>query len=453
MGSKLIVLLVVVLGVIAIAQLVRLYELSSKLRKRKEHEISLRDNLLNAKLMIVFMIIYLGGMVYLLVKYGWTGRGVAASDMGEDLDWLMDINMLIVFIVFFVFNFVIFYFSYKYVARPGKKAFYFPHSAKLEMIWTFVPSATLVLMIILGLNQWYKVTGPASEDAIVIEVYSKQFDWTVRYSGQDNTLGLDNYKATTDKNILGIVNTETLDYAIDKIKNDTLLGIDALEKTLHNKSLVFSSEEREQLETDLHNKEQIYRLLVQRRNRHDQKLDAQSWDDIIVRGPAEKMYLCVDQEYEIKLRSKDVIHSAHFPNFRQQMNTVPGQITRVKFTPTITTAEMREMKNDPKFDFSLLCNKICGSSHYKMYMLIEVLEKDEYSAVMKALEYGADNAARPADKQLTAKELKLITNVFGTTLPGAHRFDVTFKGAPAPANDEAIETEVASDSTAMVAQK
>ena len=37
MGSKLIALIVIVLGVVAIAQLVRLYELSSKLRKEGEH--------------------------------------------------------------------------------------------------------------------------------------------------------------------------------------------------------------------------------------------------------------------------------------------------------------------------------------------------------------------------------------------------------------------------------
>jgi hypothetical protein len=37
MENKLIVLLVIVLGAIAIAQLVRVYEISSKLRKNKKH--------------------------------------------------------------------------------------------------------------------------------------------------------------------------------------------------------------------------------------------------------------------------------------------------------------------------------------------------------------------------------------------------------------------------------
>src|SRR5690606_34086669 len=108
MGSKLIFLIVIVLGVVAIAQLVRLYELSSKLRKRGEHEISNRDNRLNAKLMLAFMFVFLGSMVFLMAKYGWTGRGIAASEHGERLDWLMNLNMIIILFVFFSCNSLLF---------------------------------------------------------------------------------------------------------------------------------------------------------------------------------------------------------------------------------------------------------------------------------------------------------------------------------------------------------
>lgn len=457
MGSKLIFLIVVVLGVVAIAQLVRLYELSSKLRKRGEHEISNRDNRLNAKMMLVFMFIFLGGMVYLMAKYGWTGRGQAASDIGVRLDWLMGLNMVIVLTVFFATNFLLFFFAFKYVKKPGVKALYFPHSTKLELIWTIVPAMALLVIIVLGLIEWDNATSKAKNDAIVVELYSKQFDWTARYSGKDNTLGKFDYKVTSDKNLLGIVNTETLEYAIDKMKNDTLLGIDAIEKNLNDRTRIYSDEEREKLLTTLHRNEEIYRLLVQLKNRHDKSLDAQSWDDIIVMGPAEKLYLCKGQEYEFNFRSKDVIHSAFFPNFRQQMNTVPGQTTRLKFTPTISTEEMRKKKNNPKFDYSLLCNKICGGSHYKMYMLIEVLEKDEYNAVMKAIDLGGDNATRPANDQLSEKELAILKKKFGETLPAAHRFETLFKAAPAPAAAPATEAvegaaPAATDSTTVAAK-
>ena len=35
---------------------------------------------------------------------------------------------------------------------------------------------------------------PDVSDATVIEVYSKQFDWTARYSGADNILGDANFR-------------------------------------------------------------------------------------------------------------------------------------------------------------------------------------------------------------------------------------------------------------------
>lgn len=425
MGTKLIFLTIIVLGCIAVGQLMRLYELSSKLKNRNEYEMSQRQNNINAGLMMIFMIAFFISMVYLMVKYGWNGLGDSATEHGKSIDWLMKLNMAVVFIVFFVTNFLLFYFSFKYVKKPGAKALFYTHSSKLELLWTAIPSTALLVMIIFGLRVWDESTSMSGKDAVVIEVYSKQFDWTVRYSGKDNTLGKFDYKVTTDKNLLGIVNSESLEYAINKMKNDTLLGIDALERKLNNKNLVFSSEDRAKMTETFHRNEEIYRKLVQLRNRYDKSLDAQSWDDIIVAGPAEKMYLCVGQEYEINFRSKDVIHSALIPAFRLQMNTVPGQTTRFKFTPTVTSKEERAKRKDETYSYYIVCNKICGSSHYKMYMEIEVLEKEEYQAVMKALEYGGD--------LVSPKDQELLKGVFGESLPKAHSFKSSFKGSTPPA--------------------
>ena len=111
------------------------------------------------------------------------------------------------------------------------------------------------------------------------------------------------------------------------------------------------------------------------------------------------------------MRSQDVLHSAYMPHFRAQMNCVPGMITQFGFTPTVTTAEMRQnpdiidkvaninairAKNSEKlvakgeealeryeFEYLLLCNKICGKSHYNMQMKIIVETQEEYDAWMK----------------------------------------------------------------------
>jgi len=81
--EKLIILIVVILGAIAIAQLVRVYEISAKLRKTGEHEITSRDNNLNAKMMLGFMFALFISFIYLMATYGWTGRGIAASVEGK----------------------------------------------------------------------------------------------------------------------------------------------------------------------------------------------------------------------------------------------------------------------------------------------------------------------------------------------------------------------------------
>jgi cytochrome c oxidase subunit 2 len=67
---------------------------------------------------------------------------------------------------------------------------------------------------------------------------------------------------------------------------------------------------------------------------------------------------------------------------RAQMNAVPGMPTRMKFTPSMTTEEMRKSKNNPAFNYTLMCNKICGGAHYKMNMIVVVKEKAAYNAWM-----------------------------------------------------------------------
>jgi cytochrome c oxidase subunit 2 len=85
------------------------------------------------------------------------------------------------------------------------------------------------------------------------------------------------------------------------------------------------------------------------------------------------------------------------PHFRAQMNCVPGMVTQFAFTPKYTTEEMREQsevinktrginkirseKGEDlyEFDYVLLCNKICGASHYSMQMKIIVEEEEAYN--------------------------------------------------------------------------
>jgi cytochrome c oxidase subunit II len=389
MVTKLIILLVIVLGIIAAAQLMRLYELSSKLRNEGEHDITKKDNRLNAGLMLAFMIVLFGGFIWLMLKYGWTGRGEAASVHGHELDWLLNLNFVIIIAVFFLTNFLLFWFAFKYVKKPGVPAFYYPHNNKLEMVWTVIPAVVLAVIIIFGLRSWNNVTAAAPDEAVVIELFSKQFDWTARYSGKDNKLGKTDYKLTEDaKNELALKTTESIQMAIDSMQSGAK-GIDNLERQLNDRSIMLVPEDEEAMKKDLGNKEKLIRLLHQIQQKHNSKDDTLAWDDFIVK---DTLYLCKGQEYEFNFRSKDVLHSAYFPHFRAQMNTVPGMTTRFKFTPDKTTADMRESRGVPDFDYVLYCNKICGGSHYKMKMIIVVLEKEAYDEWANLKMNGKKNA-------------------------------------------------------------
>jgi cytochrome c oxidase subunit 2 len=101
--------------------------------------------------------------------------------------------------------------------------------------------------------------------------------------------------------------------------------------------------------------------------------DEQALDDKITR----EVHLVVDEPVLLKFRSQDIIHSAFLPHFRVQMNCVPGLITQFAFTPTKTTAEMKEQEGED-FEYVMLCNKICGSAHYNMQMRFVVETREEY---------------------------------------------------------------------------
>ncbi|MFY8020738.1 MAG: c-type cytochrome [Bacteroidia bacterium] len=127
--------------------------------------------------------------------------------------------------------------------------------------------------------------------------------------------------------------------------------------------------------------------------------DEKAKDDIIVK----ELHLEVNKPYHFSFRAKDVIHSAYFPHFRAQMNVVPGLPTQFSFTPSVTTAEMRTKTGKPNFDYALLCNKICGSAHYRMKMVIVVDSKADYEKWLKSQKTLAQTTPVVAENSVALK--------------------------------------------------
>jgi len=284
------------------------------------------------KLMFAFMVGFYVFMIYCLWKYGSVLLPEAASVEGERYDNLYNVTMILILVVQAIMQVLIFYFAYKYRGVKGRKAVFYADSHKLEAIWTITPTVVLAGLIIYGLSVWIDITDTSDlEEPLLVEVYAKQFSWEARYAGEDNELGRGNVRY---------------------IKGINTMGVDMTDKN--------------------------------------------AADDI----PVRELHLVKGRPVIFKFRSQDVIHSAYMPHFRAQMNCVPGMVTQFAYTPSKTTEEMRKnekivakVKNinkiraekgeDPyEFDYLLLCNKICGASHYNMQMKIIVESQEDFDKWM-----------------------------------------------------------------------
>jgi cytochrome c oxidase subunit 2 len=344
--TALLTILVLVFVLIAIWQMVKIFDLAQA-NSSNSQVANDKDNTVNGYLMLGFLaFIYI---ITIVCFWKWGDLPLlsnSASAHGPQLDNLMIISFIIIFIVQTITQYLLHYFAFKYKGEKGKKALFYADNNTLEAIWTIIPVIVLAGLIIYGLFTWNDIMNVSEddEDTMVIELYAQQFNWKARYSGADNTLGKSNIRL------------------ID-IDRANILGID--------------------------------------------ESDPYAQDDVITT----ELHLPVGQKVLFKMRSQDVLHSAYMPHFRAQMNCVPGMITQFGFTPTVTTEEMRatpemiekvaninriRVRNSEalvakgeealeryEFDYLLLCNKICGKSHYNMQMKIVVETQEEYDAWIK----------------------------------------------------------------------
>jgi cytochrome c oxidase subunit 2 len=162
-------------------------------------------NLGNARMMIAFLLLFGAFLLWDYTnhaKYALIGN--SASEHGKEIDSMLITTVIITGLVFIITQPVLFIFAYLFRGRPGNVASYYHDNTRLEMIWTAIPAVVLAVLVLGGVKVWNDVHKPAPAEAQQIELVGQQFQWTVRYSGADNTLGRANYKLIADENILGV---------------------------------------------------------------------------------------------------------------------------------------------------------------------------------------------------------------------------------------------------------
>jgi cytochrome c oxidase subunit 2 len=148
------------------------------------------SNKVNGVLMLVFLVL---GMA----AFYWSWRAAedtmilpVASIHGVETDSFFWISMAVIGFVFVVTQVLLFWYAYKYQHKDNHRAYFLSHNNKLEIIWTAIPAVVMALLVFQGFKTWTKITSPAPQEAEVIEVMGKQFNWLVRYPGKDGALGI-----------------------------------------------------------------------------------------------------------------------------------------------------------------------------------------------------------------------------------------------------------------------
>lgn len=305
--TGLLIIVAIVLIFLVIIQIGRAGELVTNIKGEAKMEDSSK---VQAALMLAFLVIGMILMVWSVFHFKDRFLPEASSIHGKEIDELFNITLFFTGIVFVATQVLLFWFVWRYRERKGRQAYYIADDNKLELIWTIIPAIVLTFLVVKGMSSWYSIMEPAPEDRIEIEATGKQFDWIIRYPGQDGQFG--------DR------------YGLDSITGSNQLAVR------------FS--------------------------------DPAAQDDVV----ANEIHLPVDVPVLVKIYALDVLHSFYLPHFRVKMDAVPGVPTYFWFTPTKTTAQMREDLDNPDFDYELACAELCGTGHNSMRKVVVVETQEEY---------------------------------------------------------------------------
>jgi len=340
------ILLCLILITVVVVQVGKVSELAGGIRGEKAMQAS--RNAFNAKMSMVFLVLFLIGCVWSSIYYApsilWYGPHVSASEHGGILDSLFNVTTFFTGIVFVITHVLLFYFAYKYSGKEGRRSKFLAHDTKLEIIWTVIPAVTMCYLVIQGLVAWNTVMGEAEDPFMEIEATGQQFAWIMRYPGADYALGTKNFRNIGPTNELG------MDWS-----------------------------------------------------------DTKTHDDVISSAAGEIIKIPLGKEISVRITAKDVLHNFDLPHFRVKMDAVPGLPTFFKFTPTVTTEEYRKnlsvlnkdgspmypewhIPADPEdpegpkrweaFQYELACAELCGKGHYSMRRYIEVVSEEEWTQWM-----------------------------------------------------------------------
>ena len=338
MTAYLVILVIILFGV-AVWQINKVFKLLQPAKSEDSEVASDKDNETQGYMMLAFVFFIYWILAYCFWKWGNVLLPVAASEHGLEIDQLMLITMVVIFVVGIITQWLLHYFAFVYRGSKDKKALFYAENHRLEFIWTIIPVIVLAVLIIYGLFTWTDIMSfDEDDDPMVVELYAYQFDWRARYGGLDNTLGEANVRL---------------------IEGLNQLGVDVSDPNAQDDKVV----------TELHlpvGKKVLFKMRAQ-----------------------DVLHSAYMPHFRAQMNCVPgmITQFAYTPNITtKDMRLEEDVIAKVKHINEIRTAKNIELiaKGEEAlemydFEFLLLCNKICGSNHFNMQMNIIVETEEEFN--------------------------------------------------------------------------
>jgi cytochrome c oxidase subunit 2 len=110
------------------------------------------------------------------------------STFGREIDSLFYLIYYITAVTFILVTVLMVVFLILYRRKEGRRAVYSHGNTTLEIIWTIIPAAILIVLSFMSVSTWAKVKRHAPESDFELQVAAKQFNWEVVYPGPDGKL-------------------------------------------------------------------------------------------------------------------------------------------------------------------------------------------------------------------------------------------------------------------------
>jgi cytochrome c oxidase subunit II len=111
------------------------------------------------------------------------------STYGREIDALFFLIYYITAATFILVTVLMIWFLWKYRDQGNRRATYTHGNTTLEIIWTVIPAAILIVISFMSVSTWAKVKREVPPTDFELGVTAKQFNWEIAYPGPDGKLG------------------------------------------------------------------------------------------------------------------------------------------------------------------------------------------------------------------------------------------------------------------------